>query len=607
MKQRIQKTERFRALGFESNLGFSLMEAVVGVAIFAVLISGLIGAYSALTKSVKASREKIVLSSLAANYLELVRNLPYSDVGTVNGNPAGTLADASNPINNIIEAVSYDIYYEVTYIDDPADGTILLGTDAAPNDYKQVKMSIEQLATGVTTHFLTNVSPKGLEGLSNAGAILFDVFDASGQPVAGANIHIENTSLDPDIILDRQTDSNGQWVEVALPASVNGYTILVTKTGYSSDYTSPISVGNPNPTKPHSTVVDGQVTQISFSIDVVADLTIRTVDEFCQAFSGVDINIHGGKLIGTSPDVYKYNQDHTSSGGQVFLNDVEWDTYIPVLQSGVPYTIYGTSPIQQISVLPGSNQLFTFVLGAQTANSLRVIVKDSATGSALEGATVRLRKVDATYDESRFTGGSVWSQSDWSGGSGQDSFTQSDRYFADDGNINTTVSPIAVRLAESGGVYQASGVLESSTFDTGAASDFTVLIWEPSSQFVGTSLGFQIATNNDSLTWNYIGPDGTSGTYYTIPGTSFHSSHDGDRYIRYKAYLATTDTSVTSVLSNVSLNYVSGCSTPGQAIFPELNADNDYILEVSLGGYTTQTVDPLIISGNQASEILLAP
>jgi hypothetical protein len=61
------------------------------------------------------------------------------------------------------------------------------------------------------------------------------------------------------------------------------------------------------------------------------------------------------------------------------------------------------------------------------------------------------------------------------------------------------------------------------------------------------------------------------------------------------------------VLSNINLNYVSGCSTPGQVVFPGLNADSDYILEVSLTGYTTQTVDPLIIGGNQASEILLAP
>lgn len=607
MKAKIQKTKRFRPFGLDSNLGFSLMETVVGIAIFAILISGLLGAYSALSKSVKVAREKIVLSSLAANYLELVRNLPYSEVGTINGNPSGALADASNPINNVIEGVSYDIYYEVTYIDDSADGTILLGTDSAPNDYKQVKMFIEQISTGVITKYLTNVSPKGLEGLSNAGAILFDVFDASGQPVAGANIHIENTSLDPDIILDRQTDSNGQWVEVALPASVNGYSILVTKTGYSTDYTSAITVENPNPTKPNSTVADGQVTQISFSIDVLADLTIKTVNESCQNISGVDVNIRGGKLIGTSPDVYKYNEDHTSSGGQVFLNDTEWDTYVPVLQVGEPYTIYGTSPIQQISVLPGSNQLFTFVLGAQTANSLRVIVKDSATGSALEGATVRLRKADASYDESRFTGGSVWEQVDWSGGAGQAPFTELDRYFLDDGNIDVTIAPTAVRLKEVGGVYQSSGTLESSTFDTGATSDFTILTWEPSSQFAGTSLSFQIATNNDNATWDYIGPDGTSGTFYTIPGTSFHSSHDGDRYIRYKAYLATTDTSVTPVLSNINLNYVSGCSTPGQVIFPGLNADNDYILEVSLAGYTTQTVDPLIIGGNQANEILLAP
>jgi len=214
-----------------SQQGFTLIETIAGVAVFSILIVGILSAYSALATSVKVAREKTVLSSLAANYLEVVRNLPYSEVGTINGNPSGTLADASNPMSVNIESALYEIYYEVTYVDDSADGTILLGTDTAPNDYKQIKLSIRKLATDTTTNFLTTIAPKGLEGLSNAGALLIRVIDANGQPLEGANVHIENTALNPDIILDRQTDSAGQVIEVALPESVNGYRIVVTKNG----------------------------------------------------------------------------------------------------------------------------------------------------------------------------------------------------------------------------------------------------------------------------------------------------------------------------------------------------------------------------------------
>ncbi len=587
--------------------GFTLIETIAGLAIFAILIVGVLSAYSALATSVRVAREKTVLSSLAANYMEIVRNLSYSEIGTVNGNPAGTLSDESNPVTTTIESVQYEIYYEIVYVDDPADGTILLGTDSEPNDYKQVKMYIEKLATNTTTSFITTIVPEGLEGLSNAGALLIKVYDASGQPLSGVDIHIENTSLSPDIILDRQTDSDGQVVEVALPASVNGYYLRASKAGYSSDETYPISVANPTPAKPYATVVDGSVTEVSLFIDLVADLTISTVDTTCQAVSGVEVAVHGSKLIGTAPEVYKYDEDLTSSGGQIVLNNAEWDTYVPALQSGAPYTIYGTSPIQQITVLPATTQTFTFVLGPPTPDSLRVIVKDLSTGNALEGATVQLHKISSGADSYGTTGGSVWQQLSWEGGGGQTSFSDSTRYATDDGGVDIDTLPIGLRLKQLAGDYLASGELESSTFDTGAASNFTTITWEPTSQIANTTVRFQVATNNDNATWNYIGPDGTAGTFYTTPGTTVHSSHSGGQYVRYKVFLSTTDDSASPVLSNVSVNYVSGCNTPGQVIFPDLVPDSDYELSVSLTGYTTQTVTPLTIDGNQVYEILLSP
>lgn len=583
---------------------------MVATVIFAILVSGILGATQILNRSTKVARQKTVLSAFAANELEIVRNLAYSSVGTINGNPTGSLPDLTNFQSIVLEGVTYKVYYEVTYIDDPADGTILAGTDPAPNDYKQVNMYVVDSISNYPNQFVTNVSPKGLEGLTNAGALLIKVFDSNGAPVSGANIHIENLSLTPDVILDRTSDATGNWIEVALPASVNGYEITVTKTGYSTDRTYPITVPNPNPIKPHSTIVNGVVTQITFAIDLVANLTVRAQSTTCSALSNREFNLRSTKTIGTTPTVYKYNQNSTTNGsGVISLTNLEWDTYIPTLVDGLSMIVYGTNPVQSINVPPGSNLTFTTILGPQNASlgSLRVIVKDSGTGLALENAAVHLEKTSPNDEYDAVSGGSVWFQQDWVGGPGQVDYTDVTRYFQNDGHIDTAVLPAGVRLTNLAGVYTSSGWFESSTFDTGSTSNYTTLIWEPSSQNPATSLKFQVASNNDNSTWSFSGPDGTGATYYTISGDQINPMHDGNRYIRYKAFLDTSDSALTPVLSSVAINYVSGCNTPGQVIFSDLALGADYSLDVTLPGYQNYSATGLNVSSNHTLEVLMSP
>lgn len=583
---------------------------VVGIGIFVLLAAGVIGSYSVLSRAVKAAREKTELASLVSADLEIMRNLPYVQVGTVNGNPTGNLPDEANPKNITIEGRSYRIYYEVTYVDDPADGSILAGTDSSPNDYKQVKMFVKNMATQLTTTVLTNVSPKGLEGTVNAGALLIKVFNSQGQPISGATVHIVNTVLDPDINLSRTTDSAGNWVEVALPASTNGYHIVVTKNGYSSDQTYPITQSNPNPIKPDATVLVGSVTQVSFSIDLLANLTIRTLDQKCQGLDGVGVNVAGAKTIGTNPTVYKFNQNLTSSGGGLIpLNNIEWDTYTPTLLSGQDLMVYGTSPIQRIDVLPGTTQTFTLIVGPQSTNSLLVIVKDAATGAALEGASVHLQKGGSQpQDYYGYTGGSVWTQGSWTGGSGQVAFDDPERYFADNGNVEINSVPTGLRLLKVTGNYISPGTAESSTFDTGSSNTaFTTITWLPTSQDPTTTLQFQVATNDDQLTWNYSGPDGTAATYYTTSGSAIAAIHNNHRYIRYKVFLSTTDSKDTPILTSLNINYVSGCFTPGQSVFTNLTQGQNYNLDVSLSGYQTYNLSSFGVSNNKVLEVLLSP
>jgi hypothetical protein len=126
------------------------------------------------------------------------------------------------------------------------------------------------------------------------------------------------------------------------------------------------------------------------------------------------------------------------------------------------------------------------------------------------------------------------------------------------------------------------------------------------SQSASTSLTFQIATNNDNATWNYLGPDGTPSTFYTTPSTMVSASHTNMRYLRYKAFFGTTDTTTTPVLSNVTVNYVAGCFAPGQAMFAGISADNSYSLTVSMAGYQPQIISNITVGGNNMLQVNLS-
>ena len=120
--------------------------------------------------------------------------------------------------------------------------------------------------------------------------------------------------------------------------------------------------------------------------------------------------------------------------------------------------------------------------------------------------------------------------------------------------------------------YFSSGTLTSSAHDTGYSADFGKIQW-CSATPSATDLKFQIATNNDNTIWNFVGPDGTANSCYQTSGTQVWSGHDGDRYIKYAAFLSTTDAGKTPTLSKVSTSYT---QQQGEVIsFTVIDYNND--------------------------------
>lgn len=601
------KIENFK---LKINHGFSLVEVIVASAVFAIVAAAIFQGFMALNALIAASRDKVAATNLINGEFELIRNLSYNNVGLQGGIPNGVLLATSTVV---VDGREFNISRTVRNVDDPFDGTIG-GTpgDLSPADYKMVQIIVSCNTCKNPLNFssVSNISPKNLETASTNGALFIKVFNANGNPVSQADVHVTNPALGVDIT--DTTDNNGLLAIVDAPPALNSYRIVTTKAGYTTDRTYAPSPSIPNPVKPDATVLVQQVTMISFVIDKVSTINVFSKDLQCNPVANKPFTLAGAKLIGTNPDVLKFSGNFsTDDMGIKVLNNMEWDSF--TLTPGASSYIIGVNPPSPFAVLPDSIQNVDIIFGAGTPNNLLVVVKDSSTGLPLSEVVLTLDQGMANV-VTKVTGRGYFNQTDWSGGAGQTDWNDEARYLNDDGNIETNSPSGELKLKKILGSYVPSGVLTSSMFDTGTSTNFTSVVWTPTAQppQTGTDpVKIQIATSPDNTattTWNYLGPDGTAGTFYTLSNNNINSVHNGDRYLRYKIFLATEVANKTPNIADVAVTYTSGCIPPGQAVFDALSPGNhDLLLEKS--GYQTQIFPVNIITNGdwQSIEATMLP
>lgn len=107
------------------------------------------------------------------------------------------------------------------------------------------------------------------------------------------------------------------------------------------------------------------------------------------------------------------------------------------------------------------------------------------------------------------------------------------------------------------------GILESTPFDTGVSGGAQInsIVWKGDLP-VNTSVYFQVAASNSSSgPWNFLGPDGTSGTFYgpSTPNSSLpldYSLFNNQRYFKYKVFMYSDNTQLrTPLINDVILNW----------------------------------------------------
>lgn len=557
--------------------GFTLVEILIGITLFIIIGLAIFSSFSNILDTLTRNQWRADAISAIQNEIEVIRGMKFEDIGILGGFPAGKILAEKNVV---FGDNSYLLKTTVRSIDDPYDGT--LGgnpNDTAPADYKMVEIEAQckSCINADAVYLTTTIAPKGgLETTTKNGALFINVFDASGQPVANVDVNVTNASTTPQINISDQTNNDGVLQLVDVPTSTMSYAVAVSKGGYSAEQTYPMgAVGNPNPVKPHATVSSQQVTSISFAIDQISSINLTTKDVMCDLKPSVDFSIEGTKLIGTNPDVLKYSADYsTDVSGAKNLTNLEWDTYKFFIIDSL-YDLIGSSPLLSLNLSPATSTDLVIYVGDRNPSSLLITVTDQ-NSQPINDASVKLEKTG--YQETFLTGRKRFSQTDWS----------TNNYSSQSGSIDSETTAGQITLLQSGGAYPTSTEwIISNSFNLGTSqTNFYKINWEPLSQPLASELKFQLAANNDNSTWNFIGPDGTAGTYYANSGDSINSALNGNRYFRYKAFLSTTNENLTPSLENIYFDFSSACVPSGQAIFTGLST-GIYTITVEKSGYQT--------------------
>ncbi len=407
--------------------GFTLIESLVVVFIIAVAILTFYKTFTLAMRYAVDTKGRTASVELASARMEILRNTPYEDIildpGTnpptgnavASSSGTGLLYDETMMIND----VTHRVFTEIYYVDDDVDNA---GGDAVPQDYKKIIVTVAW-GVGVTDDTDTShrisltsffVPPSGNEGAVENGVLSINVVSSDGSPVEGASVSVDdvNGSTDPDYSVSELTDSGGNVLYENVPASMNMYRIVVTKSGY-EDISTMASYPSTAyyPLYVDASILPGTITTVTIVEDAVMDATMVSQDPFGHVIQDINFNMTGGRILGLDTDgesVY-INTDITSttdSNGESVLQDISgcMDSIgrynFIVNTSG--YLLWKVTPsadtVQGAADIDATVADVDMILVDENYDGLFVEVVDAETGNPLSEVDVHVENTLLDYD-----------------------------------------------------------------------------------------------------------------------------------------------------------------------------------------------------------------
>jgi len=343
----------------------SLVEVLVAFSVLIIVAVPLTTLFTASSKFARVNRNRLLAESLAQDKMETIRNLNYDNVGTDTGWPRGIISASVNGIEK--GGVTFDERVDIRYVDDPYDGNIYgtvpgKGVDLYSNDYKKVQIRIYK-DDNLLTELSSNVSPSGQETAVGTGVLEISALDGNGNAASDAQVEINDPGKSISIVTT--TNIEGKVLVPALPPDTEAYGIKVSKGSlYSVDQTYAVTLENPNPVKKPLSVNVGKLTQSSFQIDQLSNvslkLTLASDPNESPILNPVNLKVTGNKTIGSDGaglPIYKYQATALVENGQINLPNLEWDTYTFELTGGseAAWQIVESVPPLPLVLNPGVN------------------------------------------------------------------------------------------------------------------------------------------------------------------------------------------------------------------------------------------------------------
>ena len=396
-----------------STRGFTLIESMVFLLLFALIASIFFQTYSTATRLIIESKNRLGATALANQKMEIIRSIDYTTIGTkhwngsawVYGIPAGEILEDENVTVN---TTTYAVHTFVQYVDNAFDGQSGGATnDTIPTDYKRARITVSWGLGGTdqTVVLFGNFSPNGVETSGGDGVLSINVLDATGNGVSGATVRVVNSAASIDTT--GATDSTGNITLPGATAGMEAYELTLSKSGYYGAVTYPAYPTSAyNPVDVHATVATGVLNQKTVVMDQEVDITFKTEDPFGTDIPNIGYTLSGGRVLGTDPgtggSVYGFTDTGTTNGsGEAEYPDESYGQYT-VSTSSPDYEFYRLTPegsaVDVFDASPGAAAAITAVLLDKNIGSVKIIVANQADSTPIAGASVRLRNIGLAYD-----------------------------------------------------------------------------------------------------------------------------------------------------------------------------------------------------------------
>ena len=316
--------------------GFTLIELMVAMSIFAVLMTSFGLLFSSSLKAYRFARARTVADQLGSGEIEKARQVSWDNLGTVAGNPPGTLV-ASQVVT--VGAASYTVTRRVELIDDPVP---TYGYNTGAN-YKRVVITVSSPAMTKALSYETLVAPPTQPSLYS-GVVKATVLDTFNGVLSGATVAV---SGGPSPLRSDATNSAGKASFAALaPTTVAqpNYTVTPSMVGWKLD---PADAGAQT-----MSLSAGQTQTPSYHLYKPVTLTVYVVD-----LGGAPVTTPTTLTVTNTAGTVTDTRSFSSPTGSLVMSTFGTGDFVPnyayvFTGSSVGYT---TSPAQTSSPERDSN------------------------------------------------------------------------------------------------------------------------------------------------------------------------------------------------------------------------------------------------------------